>query len=226
MFRAENALKPMVWRRSIVVPSQMRYSTTRKRELSEMHFMNDNASLIARFARFARPALNLPLVRRTRRNHGLEHATITVLAGRIKGLRMAGRSDSNGFILIGEAPTEQVEAAVRDALRRMRGGEHSLAVHPNCGTNLVTTGFLTALVAAVGLAGVSRRDVWNRLPLLMAAIIITLIFSQPLGLSLQEHLTTDGDPADLEIVSITRSEMRLPFAAAPVTVHKIVTHSS
>ena len=68
----------------------------------------------------AKPILDLPVVRRTRRNHGLEHATIHVLSSRIKGLQMAGRSTDSGFVLLGEAPTELVEASVRDALSRMR----------------------------------------------------------------------------------------------------------
>lgn len=172
------------------------------------------------------PVLDLPLVRRTRRNHGLEHATIHLLANRVKNLRMAGRSDGSGFVLMGEAPTEAIDAAVRDALRRMRNGEHQLAVHPNCGTNLVTTGMMTSAAALLGLAGANRRDVFNRFPTLMILMIAALIFSQPLGLSLQKYITTDGDPADLEIIRITRSEMRTPFSANAITVHRVTTRSS
>lgn len=173
-----------------------------------------------------RPVLDLPIVRRTRRNHGLEHATIHLLSGRIKDLRMAGRSNESGFVLLGEAPTETVEACVQEALRRMRRGEHNLAVHPNCGTNLVTTGLMTSGAALVGLAGANRRDVLNRLPMLMILMIGALIFSQPLGLSLQKYITTDGDPADLEVIRITRSDMRTPFSAQPLTVHRVVTRSN
>jgi hypothetical protein len=138
---------------------------------------------------------------------------------------MAGRSTDAGFVLIGEAPTETVESAVAEALRRMRGGEHSLAIHPNCGTNLVTTGFLTSLVAMLGLAGANRRDAYNRLPMVMMLMMVTLLFSQPLGLGLQQYFTTDGDPADLEVVSITRSTMRNPLGG-PMTMHRVVTRST
>jgi Domain of unknown function (DUF6391) len=182
--------------------------------------------LVQRFANFAQPVLDLPLVRRTRRNHGLEHATIHILSDRIRNLSMAGRSSDSGFVLLGEAPTEQIEAAVLDALRRMRAGEHGLAVHPNCGTNLVTTGLMTSVAAMIGLAGASRRDAWNRLPAVMVLVILALIFSQPLGLSLQKYITTDGDPADLEVLRITRSQMRTPLSSAPLTVHRVETRSS
>lgn len=181
---------------------------------------------IERFADFARPVLDLPFVRRTRRNHGLEHATIHILSDRVKNLRMAGRSNENGFILLGEAPTEQVENAVRDALRRMRAGEHNLAVHPNCGTNLVTTGMMASVAAMLGMVGARPRDMFNRLPTVMLLIMGTLVFSPAIGMSLQKHITTDGDPADMEVVSITRSKMQTPLSPNPMTIHRVVTHSS
>lgn len=181
--------------------------------------------MIESFARWAQPVLDLPVVRRTRRNHGLEHATIHLLSGRIKDLKMAGRSDAGGFVLIGEAPTEMIEGAVRDALRRMRNGEHHLAVHPNCGTNLVTTGFLTTTAAMLGFTGSTRRGAWERLPMVTMLVMFTILFSQPLGLSLQRHLTTDGDPADLEIVNITRREMP-GMAGGTIIVHRVNTRSS
>ena len=181
---------------------------------------------VERFANFARPVLNLPLVRRTRRNHGLEHATITILSQRVRNLKMAGRSDTGGFVLLGDAPTDAIEDAVYEALRRMRGGEHGLAVHPNCGTNLVTTGMMTSVAAMIGLSGASRRDAWNRLPAVLMLVMVALIFSQPLGLSLQKYLTTDGDPADLEIISIKRSTMQTPLSSNPMTVHRVTTYSS
>jgi hypothetical protein len=182
--------------------------------------------MLEQLAVTARPILNLPVVRRTRRNHGLEHATIHVLSSRIKNLQMAGRSTESGFVLLGEAPTESVEAAVQDALRRMRGGEHQLAIHPNCGTNLVTTGFLTSIVGVAGMSGASRRDSFNRLPTVIVLMMLTLVFAQPLGSALQKYFTTDGDPADLEVVSITRSRLSMPFGRGPMTMHRVVTHSS
>src|SRR5690606_7261842 len=82
-----------------------------------------------------------------RRNHALEHATLAILSEKNPRLRMAGYSDPKGFWLAGEIETEKVEEAVQEALQRMRGGEATLAVHPHCGTNLVTTGFLAGALA-------------------------------------------------------------------------------
>lgn len=165
-------------------------------------------------------------MRRTRRNHGLEHATIHVLSRRVKKLRMAGRSDSGGFFLWGDVPTETIEAAAREALRRMKAGEHELAVHPNCGTNLVTTSFLATVAAMLGFTGSRGKDAWNRMPWVMGLILGSLVVSQPLGMSLQRYFTTDGDPADLVIERIERSEQALLPGRPPTVVHRVTTRSS
>src|SRR5215510_10897195 len=177
--------------------------------------------MLQELAAVSRPVLNFPYIRRTRRNHGLEHATIHVISGS-SHYRLSGRSDDSGFVLLGEIPTERVETAAHEALRRMRNGEHGLAVHPNCGTNLLTTGFLVSMVGMLGMAGSSRRDSFNRLPMVMLGMMFAILYSQPLGMNLQKYFTTEGDPGDLEIVSITRSTLNIPFSGT-VTVHRVAT---
>jgi len=178
---------------------------------------------IERIAEQIHPILDLPYIRRTRRNHGLEHATIHILSGRVSNLRMAGRSNASGFMLLGEASTTQIEAAAHDALRRMQRGEHDLAVHPNCGTNLVTTAFMVSAAALFGMTGASRRGLWDRLPAVFSLVMIMLFFSPSVGTSLQRHITTEGDPGDLEIVGITRREVRLIGNDSPLIVHHVRT---
>jgi hypothetical protein len=177
--------------------------------------------MFEQLAETARPVLNFPYVRRTRRNHGLEHASIHILGH--KRYRLSGRSDDSGFVILGEVPTEEVESAVREALRRMKNGEHNLAVHPNCGTNLLTTGFLTSFVALLGLGGRSRADSFNRLPLVMLLMMVAVLYSQPLGNNFQKYFTTEGDPGDLEVVGVTRREVNLPFGGGKMVVHRVET---
>ncbi len=145
-------------------------------------------------------------IERIRRNHGLEHATIHLLSSRHRGTGMAGRSDARGFVLIGNLPSESIEAAVNEALERMRNGETQLAVHPNCGTNFVTAGIFGALAAFVGMWGVGRH--WyhklERLPLVVSLVTLALILSQPLGIELQRSVTTSSDVGSMQIVSVTR----------------------
>lgn len=147
-----------------------------------------------------------PLVAKIRRNHGLEHATVHVLTRRLGRLSLVGRSDWNGFTLYGPVDTAEVNYAAHEALRRLRQGESDLAVHPRCGTVLVTTGILTALAAfvAMGLDGSPRKRFrWDTIPAAVLAATAAAIVAQPLGLFLQERYTTSGNPGNLEIKNIS-----------------------
>jgi hypothetical protein len=149
--------------------------------------------------------LNQRSISRIRRNHGLEHATLTILAQRFPDTPMAGRSNTGGFWLLGEVPTEAVQEAVTEALARLKAGEHHLAVHPHCGTNYVISGSLAGLAGASAMSGVGPRfrDKLDRIPLAASLATLALIVSQPLAIMVQAHLTTSGEPGDLEVVEIT-----------------------
>jgi hypothetical protein len=166
--------------------------------------------------------LDVSVVRRVRRNHGLEHATIHLLSGKIPDLRIVGRSDMNGFWLYGNVSTEAVHQSVNTALNRMRAGEHQLAIHPNCGTNLVTVAFLGAVATMFALIGSEKERFGKlqRLPLLALALMLAMTVGQPLGLQIQEYVTTLGDPADMEIMEIRQVNK------GNVSVHRVKTHSS
>jgi hypothetical protein len=149
--------------------------------------------------------INIPFVSRIRRNHGLEHATLHILAERFPNHNLAGHSDTGGFWLLGDLPQEEVERAVGEALERMRGGESNLAVHQNCGTNFVTAGTLAGLAAGVAMFGAGRRlrDKMERLPFAVSMATLALIFGRPLGTLFQERVTTCGVPGNLEVTRIT-----------------------
>ncbi len=148
--------------------------------------------------------LELPVLSRIRRNHGLEHATLHVLAKQFPKKPMGGHSNPTGFWLVGDLPTEAVQEAAHEALQRMRSGEHHLAVHPGCGTNYATAGTLAGLAAMLGMwgAGPRRRDKFERLPVMAVLATLALIVAQPLGMKLQKNITTSGNPGNLEIVAV------------------------
>ncbi len=146
----------------------------------------------------------LPFISRIQRNHGLEHATLHILSQRYPRRNLAGHSDAGGFWIIGDVPIEDVYEAVEEGLARLRDGEKHLAVHRNCGTNFVTSGILTGLVAGIAMlgAGGRRRDKLERLPFAMFLATLVLIFSQPLGMAIQERVTTSAEPGSLKVVEI------------------------
>lgn len=86
---------------------------------------------------------------------------------------------------------------------------------------MLTTGVLTGLMGFLALLG--ARKLSERLERLPAAILLTTaaaIFSQPLGLSIQRHITTSDDIGDLQVVRIRR------FLQGPIVAHYIETESS
>ena len=56
--------------------------------------------------------LDIPLLFRIRRNHGLEHATINILSLRFPYRRIMGYSFPDGFFILGEIPTADLREAV------------------------------------------------------------------------------------------------------------------
>lgn len=129
---------------------------------------------------------------RTQRNHGLEHATLNVLAEKYPGRSFAGHSDPAGFWIWGEITTEQLVEVVLEALSQLRNGQKSLAIHKNCGTNILVSGALAGLAGAAGMVGAGKRnqDKLERFPLVIILATLALILSQPLGPTLQKKITT------------------------------------
>jgi hypothetical protein len=152
-------------------------------------------------------------ISRIRRNHGLEHATIHVLTQHHGEFSAQGNSDHRGFSLnvYGDVSEADVKKAVQEAFKRMKGGEHQLAVHPNCGTVLLTTATMATLAgqAVFGLElkrnGRKKLDLYtliNTLPTAILAVVAVLIISRPLGIYLQATYTVEGNLGQMEVRSV------------------------
>ena len=163
--------------------------------------------------------LNWPLVARTRRNHGLEHATVHILSQRHPGVGLMGRSTPNCFYIYGDLTADQIQSAAAEALARLRAGESHLTIHPGCGTNLVVSGTLAGAAAFSAVNVGRKRSRWENLPTAMMAATIALLLAQPLGPLLQERVTTSADMATMEILGVWRvNNSGLP-------VHRVDTRS-
>jgi hypothetical protein len=162
--------------------------------------------------------LDLPVISRIRRNHGLEHASLSILAISKPNLALSGISFPGGFFVLGEVDTGELKSAVFQALSRMQNGEKHLAVHPNCGTNYVTSGIVAGLMAWLGMSGAkNRREKLDRLPLVITLVTLSFIYTRPLGPVIQEHITTSGEPANLQIMDI------FPVRFGNFCLHRVVT---
>ena len=145
--------------------------------------------------------LNAPIVRTVRRNHAAEHATITLLSQRVPGVRLIAHSTPVGFTIYGDVDTQTLRQVAEEAVGRLQRGETRLAVHPNCGTNLVVGGLLTALMALVTLG---RRPRLDRLPFLLLGTTLALLAAQPMGRLAQQHITTSPRLDGAWVASVRR----------------------
>jgi hypothetical protein len=142
------------------------------------------------------------LIGDVRRNHALEHATVSLLLARLgPNLRLIGRATGDGFFIYGDVPEDTLAQCAREGLMRLQRGEEFWAVTPLCGTNLATAGALAALSTMAVIGNSGRRD---KLANAIVASIAAVTVAQPLGRLIQRHITTSPDLAGTEIVSIER----------------------
>ena len=149
------------------------------------------------------------IISRVRRNHGLEHATLNILSASHPGTSFAGHSDGGGYWILGEISTEDLSVIATSALEKLSAGQENLAIHNNCGTNLLVSGFSAGLAGAAGLIGVGDRprDKIERIPVITALSVVALMLAKPLGPTVQKHLTTSSKPGSLKIISIRKHDL-------------------
>jgi hypothetical protein len=145
------------------------------------------------------------LLDRIRQNHALEHATVHVLSQRRPRPRVLARSNWDGFTIYGPLETDTVVETVTEALHRLKRGESHLAIHPNCGTNLVVGGLFAGAASSLTLMGKSRSP-FRRLVAFAVAALAGFALAHPLGPVFQEHLTTSSDLAGVTIREIVREQ--------------------
>src|SRR5213080_3638373 len=116
--------------------------------------------------------------RRIRQNYALEHATITILSGMVPDLRVSARSSSNGFIVFGDVDLGMLRRALDEALRRLQAGETELAIHPNCGTNVVVGVSLLTFGTLIGMTSPRAR---TRIASTAVSSLAGLAAARPLG---------------------------------------------
>ena len=110
-----------------------------------------------------------------------------------------------GFFVVGDVPTDVVEACASEALVRMQQGEEELAISPFCGTNIVVAAALATLGTLLGLrfAGRGPRG-WARA---FSNATWALIASRPLGRIVQRRYTTSADVTGMQITGVSRWEL-------------------
>ena len=142
--------------------------------------------------------------RRIRQNHALEHATVTILSGYVPDLRISAFSSSRGFTILGDVDLGQLRRALDEALRRLQAGEAQLAIHPNCGTNLVVGVSLLTIGTLLGMTSSRTR---TRVASTAVSSVAGLMAARPLGEFLQKHVTTLPDLQGVRVTEIFRRKV-------------------
>ncbi len=142
--------------------------------------------------------------RRVRQNHALEHATITILSSYLPDLRVSARSTSHGFTIFGDIDLGQIQRAVSEALRRLQAGEAQLAIHPNCGTNLVVG---MSLLAVGTMLGMTSSRVRTRVASAAFSSFAGMAAARPVGELVQKYFTTLPDLRGVRVTEIYRRKM-------------------
>jgi Domain of unknown function (DUF6391) len=155
------------------------------------------------------------IIETVRRNHALEHATITLMLARNGPMRVVGRAGTDGFYVYANVTTEKLREFANEALDRLQKGEAQLAVSPLCGTNIAVAGILAG--SAAFLAAGTRRSSLDGLSKAITAAMVALVAAQPLGRLVQKHYTTSADLDGVRIVSVD------PISSS---IHKVRTASA
>ena len=132
--------------------------------------------------------MRIALMESVRRNHAIEHATVTLMLERGVPAPMGGYSIGPGFVIWSRGSIDDVALAAQDALDLLKAGNSDLAISPYCGTNIVTFALVGALAARI-FAG-RKRTFWSIVRGSVAAVLAATLLGRPLGRLLQRHCTT------------------------------------
>ena len=142
----------------------------------------------------------------TRRNHAVEHATIALLMQEHQFDRpVAGYSIANGFWIIGDLSTNEVEESTQKAVQRIIGGDHGLAISPFCGTNIVVSAAFAVIGTLTGYHTAGRGI--NGLSRALSSTVLATVIARPVGRLIQKRYTTSVDIASIAIGRVKRHQV-------------------
>ena len=146
-------------------------------------------------------------IRQVRWNHAIEHGSIHILSRMMPYVSMAGRSNGRGFFIYGDIPTAMLESAVQEAIERISAGERQLAIHPNCGTNMMSSAVLAAGGTMLATTGTKKRGLSEQIPAGVLGALMGVLLGQVTGMRLQALVTTSTNFPTAHIKEIQRRQV-------------------
>ncbi len=175
--------------------------------------------------------LRVMLSKQRRRNHALEHATVNVLEQRYGAqLLIAGFAEADGFFIRGLVTPQVVLDAAREGLDRLQAGEVALALHPRCGTMLVSGQLIAALTFVMVLLFSRNVSFGMLVSALLLAMAAARLLARPIGLFLQRTLMTSTKVQNMHIdrldAQLPEHPLALVLSAGQPTQFKVWTRES
>ena len=97
--------------------------------------------------------------------------------------------------------------AAKEGLKRLKAGETELALHPRCGTMIVSGQLISAITFFATLLLSGNFSFLNVIFAMFFSLFLARLFAQPVGLLLQRAITTS---TDIEGMHIDRLDAQMP----------------
>ena len=132
-----------------------------------------------------------------RRNHAIEHATVSILTEQISKSAVVGFAVPSGFIIYSKSGKDEILSAANNGLNLMKSGDSEISISQFCGTNLVVAALLTGVSTIIlgKICGKKSKNILN----IANGFVLSALLSKPIGRIVQKYVTTDSSVQNIQI---------------------------
>ena len=135
-----------------------------------------------------------------RRNHAIEHATVSILTEQKIKSAVIGFAIPSGFIIYSKSNKDEILSAANHGLKLMKSGISEISISQFCGTNLVVAALLTGVSTLLlgKILGKKSKNILN----ITNGFLLSALLSKPIGRIVQKYVTTDSNVKNIQIKNI------------------------
>ena len=135
-----------------------------------------------------------------RRNHAIEHATVSILTEQKIKSAVIGFAIPSGFIIYSKSNKDEILSAANHGLKLMKSGVSEISISQFCGTNLVVAALLTGVSTLLlgKILGKKSKNILN----ITSGFLLSTLLSKPIGRIVQKYVTTDSNVKNIQIKNI------------------------
>ena len=132
-----------------------------------------------------------------RRNHAIEHATVSILTEQKVKSAVLGFAIPSGFLIYSKSNKDEIVSAANHGLKLMKSGVYEISISQFCGTNLVVAALLTGVSTVLlgKILGKKSKNILN----ITNGFLLSALLSKPIGRIVQKYVTTDPNVKNIQI---------------------------